>query len=263
MDIESIRELASEGRGEDYRFPEITIPEKLRQVAPERLLKHLGIIVAKLERPRATASYSDVRQKYVAINLLFNEAGFIAPRFRPSLHVHYRPGTQISTDAALLSNDHQVLDMHWLLFNGDFQGDRHKILPARWKALYPDDLDIELANLFVGTVGTAETKAEVLGLSTSEELQLRVIQSERVRKWWERTDRERPGVMTALLHASASRPQLQGRQEQWANVWLAARCAGYTRKPAPEWYGLITGKPIAGSTLSTIKAKLKRLDLLS
>ena len=261
MDIESIRELASEGRGEHYRFPEMRIPEKLRRVAPERLLPELQSLVMKLERPRSITSYSDVRQKYAAINMLLNEAGYIAPRFRPSLHVHYRPGTQISTDAALLSNDHQVLDMHWLLFNGDFQGDRHKILPARWTALYPDDLDIEVANLFVGTVGTAETKAKVLGLSNSEELQLRTIQSEKVRKWWERSDKERPSVMRALLQASAGRPQLKGREEQWANVWLAARCADYTRKPAPEWYALITGTSIAGSTLSTIKKKLKGLGL--
>lgn len=240
-----------------YRFANADLPpEAVRALDPETAIAKLDALVAEVQGARRSCSYEDVRKKYIALHKLLNERNYIAPRFRPTLHSSKRRGIERKPSDNLISNDHQVLDLHWLSLEGVLS---YEELPPRWHGMFKDGLDYELASYFAGTAGSAENKAMILVLTVDQQLALRSLQTEAVRKWWDRQRLIRDQVRVAVQCEARRNSGLRGKHVLWANGWLATRCADYAGSSAVSWYERITGERIAASTLSHIKSRVPKL----
>lgn len=241
-----------------YRFLNVDLPpDRVKAVDSEEAIAKLREVVAAVQGARRSCNYEDVRKRYIALHKLLNERNHIAPRFRPTLRTSKGRGTERKPDDNLISNDHQVLDLHWLSLEGAVS-DRD--LPARWQGMFRDGLDYDLASLFAGTAGSAENKAMILALSVDRQLELRSLQTEAVRKWWDRERKVRESVCHAVRCETRKSPNLRGKHAIWADGWLATRCADYAGGAGDFWYERITGGTIPASTLSHIKKRVPKLE---
>ncbi|WP_412552415.1 hypothetical protein [Shimia sp. MIT1388] len=246
--------------GENYRFSDKQLPNSTVDKAdPKELVRLLEALVAQQMAANSLNSYDDIRGKYIALNRALNRRGHIAPRFRPSLSGGKHKVNR-SHDQNLISNDHQVLDLEWLNCQCGFKDDFAHHLPPRWVGIFGPNLDFELASLFAGTAGSADNKAaDILELPLIAQMQLRAIQSQKVRYWWrdrrQQMDILRQGIRAKQPTTSAWR----GNEVVWPKRWLAAKCAGYAGGSASEWSELIEGGAVAPTTISGVK---KRCDTI-
>ncbi len=241
-----------------YRFLDAELPpERVKGIASAKVVEKLAEIVAAVQGAGRSCSYEEVRKQYVALHKLLNERGHIAPRFRPTLRGPKGWGAARTPEHNLISNDHQVLDLHWLSTEGSVS-DRE--LPPRWRGLFRDGIDHDLASRFAGTAGSAEKKADILALSVGQQLELRSLQTDAVRKWWDREQAVHRRVRIAVMCEARKIPNLRDKHLLWADGWQATRCADYAGGSGPFWYERITGMSIAPSTLSYIKKRVPKLE---
>ncbi|WP_227815034.1 hypothetical protein [Nitrogeniibacter aestuarii] len=180
--------LAGKGFGKsEYRFiggdqAVVDLIAKLSGRTDEELLEELrGHTTSRDSATGKYPPYDEVRPRVIAISMLLNERNARPPRFRP-----YRPmprvakGSSWGATASLVSNDRQVLDLHWLACTC------HNICPSgKWQEMFAETgLNYDLASEFVATVGSTATKIKVLGLHEGEMRQLAVLQTEALQKRW-------------------------------------------------------------------------------
>jgi hypothetical protein len=147
-----------------YRFPELSrlapVIDKYQGKASKELLEILGkrSYASRHEAAADPAPYFEVRDELCAISLLLNERGDYAPRVRymrvpPSVR---KLSTKYTADEQALSNDRQIIDLHWLYL---------KQVPVVDVPGYEGMLDTGLefdwlrTSLFVARVGSTEKKA--------------------------------------------------------------------------------------------------------
>ena len=246
--------------GENYSFVDKKLPEDvLKKFNLEKLLKRLHSTIAEVQNVTSSKQYEDVRDRYIAFNRALTLEGHIAPRFRPSLTTGKRKHGR-GEDQNLISNDHQVLDLEWLCLQCGFETVRGNILPYRWRGMFGDDINIEMSEKFAGTGGSAENKAvEILNLSFGEQVQLRSIQSEKVRNWWRDRIDERGRVYQAVIEGRIKNAKLQGKEASWPDLYCATKCAAFAGQSSDVWAYLITGRSVSPSTLSNVKKRVPEL----
>lgn len=101
-----------------YRFPDITSRMEPHQA---KTSKELLITIGQLSHERRDAAgnrcpYLEVRGELCAISILLNERGDYAPRMRSMRIPESRKNSRTTypADEHALSNDRQVIDLHWL-----------------------------------------------------------------------------------------------------------------------------------------------------
>ncbi|MEQ1934089.1 MAG: hypothetical protein ABL962_09445 [Fimbriimonadaceae bacterium] len=121
--------------------------------------------------------YDRVRNQLCAISIALNERGWPAPRFRPMR----KPtrGKWLVGDESVLSNDRQVIDLHWLRLN-----DAPAPHPTHRWLVESEPFDYSRASRFVKKRGYAKDKVRVLRLTESQQLLLGVLQDEATRDRW-------------------------------------------------------------------------------
>lgn len=62
--------------------------------------------------------YGEIRTWWCLINLRLSELGLDCPGFRPNRRVSRRDGNAYTGDDTLLTNDRQMIDLHWLWESG-------------------------------------------------------------------------------------------------------------------------------------------------
>lgn len=166
-----------------YRFPGddpvvLAKIEKLNAAPTAQLIEILeklsnGICIHDGQRK----PYDTIRPFVCAISLILNSRHHCPPRFRPLRTLKKAPkGTSRSAEESTLSNDRQVIDLHWLWSTK--QGKPKK----RWQdILSSNNFDFRRASEFVATVGKFQNKVEELRLRAWEMFQLAAIQTESVR----------------------------------------------------------------------------------
>ena len=246
--------------GENYSFVDKKLPEDvLEKFNLEKLLKRLHSTIADVQNVTASKQYEEVRNRYIALNRALTFQGHIAPRFRPSLTTGKRKHER-TEDQNLISNDHQVLDLEWLCLQCGFDEVRGNALPFRWRGMFGDNLNIEISEKFAGTGGSAENKAvEILNLSFDEQVQLRSIQSEKVRRWWRGRVDERDRVRRAVIGGRVKNVGLRGKEILWPDLYCATKCADFAGLSSGVWVSLITGDSVPPSTLSNVKKRVPEL----
>lgn len=136
----------------------------------------------KYDESGARIAYTDIRKYILTCSIMLNFKGEIAPRFR-HMRKPIRPGVGRSypIEHSLLSNDRQVIDLHWIqcqkLQANEING---------YKGLFDVDkpFDFETASVFVNKAGSLARKSELLGLSELEQFQLASIESTAVKTRW-------------------------------------------------------------------------------
>ncbi len=246
--------------GENYSFADKKLPEDvLKKLDLEKLLKHLHSTIAEVQKVTSSKQYEEVRNRYIALNRALTLEGHIAPRFRPGLTTGKRKHGR-SEDQNLISNDHQVLELEWLCLQCGIDAVRGNALPYRWRGLFGDDLNIEMSENFAGTGGSAANKAvEILNLSFDEQVQLRSIQSEKVRNWWRDRVDERDRVRRAVIEGRVKNAKLRGKETSWPDLYCATKCTDFAGLSSDLWACLITGRSVPPSTLTHVKKRVPEL----
>lgn len=258
--LEIERHIDDTSAGIGYDFIDIDVPDALRSVPVPRLIGRLGMIKTQVQGPIPSADYPELRRAYIAINMALNEMAIIAPRFRPSLSAGGPLGSKRTAIDNMISNDHQVLDLHWLA-EALFKSEPDSAREERWQGLfgYGRCFDFGMAASFAGTTGSASRKCGILGIPDDEQLQLRTIQEDAVRSFWKRQREHRERVRGATAAAARDNPHLRGKAVKYGNVAVAIACAEYVGYAAEDWYEMMTGEKIPASTVSDIRRRLPTL----
>ena len=125
-------------------------------------------------------TYKTIRPFFCAAGMELNERGYIAPRFRPD-RIPPPKGEHWSSDDTDLSNDRQVLDLHWLFCQKRPTNIENLALRELFEAT---EFNFDLASQIITTMGTAETKVDALGIDIPTQWELASIQTKTIRSKW-------------------------------------------------------------------------------
>ena len=257
-----IEELSDRTDGEFYTFDVTELPaEIVKNVTSDKLLSALSRVCSHVSRGVEKRPYDKVREPFIKLNKALNVQGKIAPRFRPYISSGPSNLQTRTPEQNQISNDLQVLDLHWLWCRQAYDHNRLQDISLRWHSLFGKEFDIEAAEHFVGTAGDMQKKAvDILHLKPSEEIELRMIQSKGTRSWWSDVRKQRAEVSHLIQNAMAQSDKLQGKKSQHEQVWLAYKCKSKAKiGRIPDWYELISGKTMPRTTISTMKSRVDRL----
>lgn len=213
--------------------------------------------------------YLAVRSEYVGINMALNSLAMSgdvtapAPRFRPRKKP--RPcfaGHDYPVSDSFLSNDTQLLDMHWH-YCGGRRSAKDNLADSAFSG---DTFNFEAASEFVVRRGTTRLKCKVLELAPEEEWASAALQSEATRKQWKLIEKENMRLRRELRTIARRDRYVSGNEEDWADLLLAYQIEIAIVKTAPnqdriaEWYRQLSGKPLTRQTVGKkLKAVLKRV----
>lgn len=162
-----------------YRFPyddPIVLDEikRLDAIPTPQLIEYLRDISVKNGKYEP---YSVIRPLVCATSLVLNGRRHCPPRFRQLRSLRKAPrGTVRDAEESMLSNDRQVIDVHWLWSTKQGRP------TAKWRDLLKAErFNFLRTSEFVAVVGKRENKVKELKLTEWEMFQLTTIQTEAVR----------------------------------------------------------------------------------
>ena len=250
-----------------YSFPEEVSGSTYAGLADAQLIARLEDLLDRHYDDKLR-SYSAIRGEFCALSIEMNIRMLMAPRLRPQPKFPWKASDRKASDE-LVSNDRQVIDLHWLKCRG-FENSK---LRAPYKKLFSDALfDFDLASDFVTKTGRVSVKAEeILELTRQEQLELAVIQSDSVRREFanlmtgftdpksgKRTPARRIAISQRIKTAARKNPRIRNHVQTYEALWLARELVeSHSPTQVREWLGLITGtKP---PSRKTIEGKLQTL----
>lgn len=219
-----------------------------------RLLREISF--DKTDPDGSRCSYNEVRSRVCLLNALLNVKGEIAPAYRDMRSPAKRSKDAYSQDNHLISNDRQVLDLHWV----HCQGWNTEVIPGHQKMQDKSQpFKWSLASKFVNVAGSTTRKADFLGLTEMEEMQLctMVSQKTRTRKQtvqnkWKQHIRD---VKTSL---AAPRSRYSDEMiDSMPEIYQAILIGRGNGSSACEAYAFMTGKTIPRKTMARCIDRLK------
>lgn len=233
----------------DYRFPVLGSIDNLKKIVAKAKSE------IKLEKKNLTGKvkkkeYDEIRSEHCAANIQRNFIGVRAPAFRSGrkarpAHI-FKKGEEYPDYE--LSNDRQVIDLHWLFLHHKNEIDTSD---EDFGALYErDDFDFELASEIVNKKGGGKLKANILGLSSDTQLEMATIHEPSIRKF-------KKQVLGVERKEAIKRIRNKGKQldkegaNKWANMYVALRLSLGVISHGKILFGFIEGQePMSGvSTL--------------
>jgi len=230
-------------------------------------------LLAGLERVSALAkTYSgQARTLFCALNLELNRRRNLAPRFREMR----RPdqASSLPADQQDLSNDRQVIDLHWLhcreINCQNAKGEYKRLLVA-------NDFDFDTAGSLAKEECTADVKARWLRLPENVAWELASIQTKNMRDRFGvlmhgkrkngKQDMHGLGeIVATLATAAAKRKGNEVLVDGWAKLWLVDRMLGPNGTPTliAQLFAFATGaEKMPDSSqimrkLATVQSKIK------
>lgn len=128
-----------------------------------------GRVIESATSRRTEYSNPNFRQIFCRAAIALNQRQLLAPAARPQIAISYNAAKLLDAEK-LISNDRQVIDLHWLWRNGYQQA--RCTGPAYRSIFDPNKFDVERAWAFVSRVGTTKLKVEKLALGIGEQLRL-------------------------------------------------------------------------------------------
>ncbi len=192
---------------------------------------------------RLAISYLTIRDEVGAINLLLNKRKHFAPYFRPMLKPP-RLGKAYTEEDKLLSNDRQVIDLHWLW---EYAKGTSINGPTGYKGLCSaENFDWALASKFVEKIGKTKLKAVLLGLSEFEQLTLFSIQDTQTRDRWNTIKKAQKEALKKFRSAALSAKSKITKEtlDTLLNIYLSLRLSRGSPSKASEIYYLMTATEI-------------------
>lgn len=249
-----------------YAFPNCDVFN--RTLVRARAEPESAVIVDKVDqlswarRPDHTLSpYGLIRAQLCALSIVLNERHGYPPAFRDTRGLSAKPkGWERSDDERVLSNDLQVIDMHWAWCQSSLRPS------GEWKRLGDrEGFDFDLASDLAGKAWRAETKADRLGISESLHHYLAVIKNKRVTDSRRHLLAQRGVVENRLAELQmAGRLRMSPERAQLVpDAYVALRIANGSVPAALRSFTLITGKGIASKDMEKVKQWLVKEGLLT
>lgn len=135
---------------------------------PDELLQALEELILPITK--APEAYPAVRAKVCALEIMLNNMQYRLPCSRPRIQVPNATG--LTDEQHLVSNDLQVIDLHWLWAM------KHQVATEKWGRIFGPEFKYLLASAFVAKVGRSTNKRDELGLIRTDMLQLRVLRDD-------------------------------------------------------------------------------------
>lgn len=204
--------------------------------------------------------YSEIRHFVCAISLLLNERQHCPPRFRLLRKLpQTRPGRTLSDDEKMLSNDRQVIDLHWLWRTN--QGNPKK----NWRdVLKTERFNFTLASKFVAKVGSHKNKISELNLLDVEMLQLAALQGDSIRKRWKDIELGADKANPALrAWKDSPRSRNEDTLDELVDQYKVLKIAHPDFAMAARLYDWVRQKKMTVKTLSRRWEKFLELKLVS
>jgi hypothetical protein len=230
-----------------YAFPIRAPRHGLSNAQVDKLAQKLADL--SYERVPGTTElrpYREVRQRLCALSLALNEQGVIAPRFREMRKPYTVRGKVRTEEARDVSNDRQIIDLHWLHCRWRESRATPPTIKKKWRSMFGgEELDFRLAEAFVTTVGSADGKVGDLCLSPTEQWQLSTLQSEAIRRHARRIEEQLGKLVGVLRDESRRNPQLAEHIEDWAKCWFVGQIARGSPSEGCRFYRFMTGEKIS------------------
>lgn len=200
--------------------------DELKHLNPVDLRERLRkISFDELTSSGAPKCYGAIRDKVLAINIALNLQGVIAPAHRQMRRPpRITKKAVYSKDEETLSNDRQVIDLHWIWV--------HK-LPVSpvvgYTHLFEDaNFNWDLAAQFARMAGRVSRKTKLLSLTEFHELQLCVLKSQntvnRLQTIKKRIDKTMVDIKTGLCKPnSRAKPDVISQSDNLYLAMLLAR----------------------------------------
>lgn len=232
---ETAKQRLSDDQIRDLRFV-IThsVVDQFDELETTVLISKLEIIVNRIAKD-VDEQYPECRELYCAIQLQLNKRfakkakGVPSPAFRSRLKYGRKP----KGAAELLSNDTQIIDMHFMHCNG-----LRTASGAHASQAYSGDVfDFDSAYRFALTCGSQNLKLKLLGLSNNPEVQFSLV--------WLKDKQQRDAVERVKEFERISRGKLEmlglsnskvsNNEGSWAAVLTAERlCKWFKWEPTPK-----------------------------
>jgi len=192
--------------------------------------------------------YQDVRPGVCAISLELNLRGGCCPGSRPMRKV-VRP-THLSDEEKLLSNDRQVIDLHWLWRNQRVKAGIHS------QRLQAAQFPFDWAADFVSRRGSGAQKAKALALAETDQLLLAVIQTRAVAERRRAIQNAIEATWQAIANIASSPASRLSSEAvaQLQSIHIALRIARGSPALACEVLLAMTGEVVAPSAMSAKKS---------
>lgn len=258
-----------------YRFPASEHFESLlrqaKLLSDDKLIKSLDALKNSAShktgfKPR----YVDIRDAVCAISRELNSRQYVAPRFREMRRPPPSPPSAklIEEDMSNLSNDRQVIDLHWLFC----QGIKPNTDNTRYNKLFNvTEFDFQLASELAATTGSVYTiKTTILNLTDFDMWQLSTIQSKAMMGRYSEIKKGRKDssgkvirrgeteIRKMLRNAAVNQPQLTPEViDDFVDLWICQKMVGDSPAVIGKMFALATGKK---RDRSTISRKLKNLN---
>lgn len=251
--------------GEDYLFPQFDAEdEKIFYVAKKKSTEVILNSLAKTVESLRKAAYYEfsLRRNYVTLHLILNVQKTIAPAFRPLLHTRAGQGGYDDADTALL-NDHQVIDLHWLVETGliILQDD----LPYRWQDLICENgaLDLKAASRLAGTGGSIGTKTgKILRMGSTEQAQCIVLCGSDAKRRRNSARKKLAMGRTVIRDHARRHPASQIDPVRWDFMLHAFALKAGLGGEVTYWYQLLTGETIDRRRVHQKGEQFRRLGVL-
>jgi hypothetical protein len=246
-----------------YRFDVLWAMRERRRIIVGKRPKALYDILERLSFHRDPDTgrplpYEEIRVWWCLINVRLNELDLDCPGFRPNRRV-VRPGPAEGYSGAdtLLTNDRQMIDLHWAW---------SRCLPItpkpKHKALFESELfNWKLAERFVSVVGSIETKVADLHVHEDDQLCMMALCLDRAKK--RREDMMQRGEMLKdVLNRRAAKvsSRLDPRGiDDWVKDYIALRVADGSPKDAMDARIRMYGETFTARHLTNRKRDLVKL----
>ncbi len=261
-------ESISSDSADGYKFPDMMALQPWKVLHQGKTSKELLISIGQLSHERrdtegSRCSYFDVRDELCAIGSMLNERGDYAPRVRGMrVPVSHTRCTPYPLEQQTLSNDRQILDLHWIyrqrMLTVDVPGFDGMLDPGL-------PFDLAKAANFVQRVGAAEKKAELLGLTEYVQLQLAAIQTKSASDRW-RTIRESMQKNRSKIFAHANAPSSRlpaDATHRLPDIYLALRVARGSPSIGADAYRWLTAHDIGSKEMSKRLRWLRSIGVIA
>ncbi len=221
--------------GTDYSFPVFKDEEsRIAEMLKLKDEKESGNISGK-----AVDNYETYRPGICATQIERNHGGKVSPYFRKAPKARFHKDRTKPYPDVLLSNDQQVIDLHWLWL---FHRDEVDTDDSRFESLFRNNecFDFDLASGLVRTVGPAWRKAEVLGIPKHIQIELASIQGSPTRELKKQVLKTERRKVVKRIRENSTKLNISGIQE-WADFYVVFRLARGDSPHALRLYRVMKG----------------------
>jgi hypothetical protein len=240
-----------------YAFPSCdvfhkTLSRARAELDAQLILKKLTTLSFARREDGAEYPYSSIRARFCALSIALNERRVFPPGFRATRRLKAAPKVAVrAPHESLLSNDLQVIDIHWLWCTSQLWP-----VKSEWKRAAKDErFDFDLASSLARESWRPVAKVEELGITPQCQRYLTVLHDKSAKEWIRHVLRGREAVGAKLEALSRARKLklTSDRAKLAPDAYVALRLANGAVAGAMHEFPVVAGRPIKELDMRKLK----------